>query len=276
MTFSVGVLYSSLEFLKLLLQDPIDIENFRSSFTCYIVASPDDVLKVCQDCGWIQLDSNGYIQVAQNGVRLLDCNDYALSLRLQIQDLIRTYQPTWAKRMRHGRAEVQKFFNDDVVQCFREAGLLSDWSEETIRWWDELAQTASARRSSELLETGRTAERLTMDHERQRTKAEPKWQSLESNFSGFDVLSQVSDTDPTPLKIEVKGTTLKKKDAAFFLTRNEWGVAEDSTHYKFYLWALSSNPPELVEVDKMEVFGHLPSNNGDGTWETVRIPYPTK
>jgi hypothetical protein len=273
-TFSVGVLYSSIEFLKLLLQEPIDSENFRASFTRYIVASPDDVLKVCQECGWIHLDNSGYIQVAPTGKRLLDCNDYALSLRIQIQDLIRTYQPTWAKRMRHGRAEVQKFFPDDVVQCFREAGLLSAWTNETIRWWDELAQTASARRSAELLETGRTAERLTIEHERQRTKTEPKWQSLESNFSGFDILSQVSETDPTPLKIEVKGTILKKKDAAFFLTRNEWGVADDSTHYKFYLWALSSNPPELLTVDKSEIDEHLPSNNGQGTWETVKIPYP--
>lgn len=270
----MGVLYSSIEFLKLLLQEPIDIENFRTSFTRYIVASPDDVLKVCQECGWIQLDNSGYIQVAQNGRRLLDSTDYALSLRIQIQDLIRTYQPTWAKRMRHGRAEVKKFFPDDVMQCFREAELLSDWTNETIRWWDELAQTASARRSAELLEIGRTAERLTIEHERQRTKTEPKWQSLESNFSGFDILSQVSETDKTPLRIEVKGTTLKKKDAAFFLTRNEWGVADDSTHYKFYLWALSSNPPELIEVDKSEVGEHLPSNNGQGTWETVRIPYP--
>lgn len=273
MSFSVGVLYSAVEFLKQLNYCPLNIDNFRESFERYIVASADEVLKVSQECGWIFLNSQGYINITAQGQTLLEPTDYQQTLRLQMRDVIAAYQPTWSKRLRHGRAEVRTFLAGDIAQCFREAGLLDDWNDELIRWWDELAQTANARRSAELLEIGRKAERLTIDYEFSRTSTMPKWQSLESNFSGYDVLSKVSDTDSTPLKIEVKGTTQRKREALLTLTRNEWSVANQSDHYKFYLWLLASDPPELLVVTKSELNEHLPTNNGTGSWETVKIPF---
>lgn len=273
MSFSVGILYSSVEFLKLLSQAPLSIDSFRDSFDRYIVASANEVLKVSQECSWILLNSQGYIHITDQGQKLLDSGDYQLILRRQIRDLIASYQPTWSKRMRHGRAEVKGFLSDEVSQCFKEAGLFGEWNDELIRWWDDLSQTSNARRSAELLEIGRTAERLSVEREAKRTGIPPKWQSLESNFSGYDVLSRISGGDATPLKIEVKGTTQKKKEAFLTLTRNEWNVADQSIYYIFHLWMLGNDSPELIEVDKEDIRNHLPINNGNGQWETVRIPF---
>jgi len=273
MSFSVGVLYSSVDFLTLLSGSPISTRDFHASFERFAVADANEVLKVSQECSWIVLNSDGYIYATEHGKRLLGHSDYMLPLRMQICDLIATYQPSWAKRMRNGRAEVAKYLADDVSQCFRDAGLLGEWSPATISWWDELAQTANARRSTEMLAIGREAELLTIEHEKQRTGYKPKWQALESNFSGYDVLSRISDADSARLLIEVKGTTQKKRDAYFYLTKNEWKVAEQAENYKFHLWLLNYETPQLIEADKEVVKRHLPENQGSGTWESVRIPF---
>lgn len=272
MSFSVGILYSAVAFLEMLDQKPIQVQDFQGSFDRYILADAEEVLKVCQQCSWITLNNEGYIYPTEHGKRLVG-GHYKVALRHQIRDMISVQQPAWSKRMRHGRAEVVGYLKEDVRQCFKEAGLFDDWSPELIGWWDELSLAANSRRSSELLEVGRQAEKLSIGHESRRTGAQPKWQALESNFSGYDVLSRVSHEDSTPLKIEVKGTTLKRKEAQFYLTKNEWSVAEVSDYYKFHLWLLSSSPPELIEVDRTEILCHLPSNNGNGQWESVRIPF---
>lgn len=273
MSFSVGVLYSALDFMALLDATPISIRDFHASFERFAVANANEVLKVSQECSWIELNTNGYIYATEHGKRLLGHTDYVLPLRMQLCDLIGVRQPAWAKRMRNGRAEVAKFLPDDVSQCFREAGLLGEWTPEIIKWWDELAQTANARRSAELLEVGRKAERLSVEYEEKRTGVRPKWQALESNFAGYDVLSRLSDEDDSRLMIEVKGTTLSKRDAQFFLTRHEWKIADSASSYRFHLWLLSYEPPVLLEADKDKVREHVPLNQGSGSWESVKIPF---
>jgi len=273
MSFSVGVLYSAVDFLTLLDRAPISVRDFRASFERFSVANANEVLKVSQECCWIELNVDGYIYATEHGKRLLGHTDYKLPLRMQICDLIAVYQPSWAKRMRNGRAEVAKYLADDVSQCFRDAGLLGTWAPDIISWWDELAQTANARSSAELLAIGRKAEQLTIEHEEYRTGCKPKWQALESNFSGYDVLSRLSGADGARLMIEVKGTTQKKRDAYFYLTKNEWIVAEQAENYQFHLWLLSYEPAILIKVDKDLVKRHMPENQGKGTWENVRIPF---
>ena len=120
---------------------------------------------------------------------------------------------------------------------------------------------------------GRKAEKFTVEYESSRTGIASMWQSLESNFSGYDMLSRVSNADETPLKIEVKGSTLGIKQAYFTITRNEWNTAKTSIHYCLHLWSLSANPTNLIVVNRDEIQSHLPENNGEGNWETVRIPF---
>lgn len=273
MSFSVGVLYSAIEFLQQSQTTAIDSRAFKASFLRFSVASAEEILSVSQECGWIAINSSGDIQPTERGLNILDVNDSTVQLRSQLVDLISAYQPTWAKRIPNGRAEVKNSFPEDAKQCFKEAGLLGEWDDELIRWWDELAHVAKARKSTELLEIGRKAEKLSIEHELTRTGVRPKWQSLESNFSGYDVLSRVSAEDETPLKIEVKGTTLSRKEAQFTITRNEWKTAMSSPNYCLHLWLLNGNPLTVIVVGTDDIYCHLPENNGNGAWETTRIPF---
>ena len=273
MSFSVGVLYSAVDFLIQLKASPIAHQDFKVSFSKFSVASADVVLTVSQQCGWIAINSGGNIEVTERGLNVLSYENYTLRLRAQLIDLIEVFQPTWAKRIPNGRAEAKNNFPKDAEQCFFEAGLLGNWDDELIKWWDELAQAAKSRKATELLEIGRKAERLSVEYEKQRTGKRPIWQSLESNFSGFDVLSRVSEVDETPLKIEVKGTSLSRKEAYFTLTRNEWTVATNSPNYCVHLWLLTANPINVLVLQPTDILPHIPDNKADGKWETVRIPF---
>lgn len=272
MTFSVGALYSSQEFLRLIQAGPIKQEEFRESFDRFALSSPDLVLQVCQTCNWVQLANDGTIVVTARGVVILGEAVPEKRLRHQLRDLIETAQPVWAEKMRHGRAETAKFLPGDAYQCLKEAGLLGDWTDEIRDWWDRLASAARARKSEDLLRTGRRAEKLSWEYEFKRTGVLPKWQCLESNFSGFDILSRVSSSDGTPLSIEVKGTTLNRRDATFVLTRNEWETAMSSPNYRFHLWLLKGGEV-LIDLGVSDLASHVPTNNGSGAWEQTKIPY---
>src|SRR5262249_38882254 len=67
------------------------------------------------------------------------------------------------------------------------------------------------------------------------------------NFVGYDVLSRLTSTDPTPLPIEVKGSERRPKEADFVITRNEFRTAQGSETYTFHLWYVS-RPPQLFVV----------------------------
>jgi hypothetical protein len=191
---------------------------------------------------------------------------------MQICDLIFVDQPAWAAKIPNGREEAARFFPPEVRQCFKEAGLLRSWDEAVVAWWDELAISTRSTKSSLALVTGRKAERLSMQYEEKRTGFTPHWQSLDSNFSGFDILSRVDENDSSTKKIEVKGSILSVKEAFFTISRNEWETAISSSNYAIHLWCLKSEPL-LIEVSFEELKLHVPIDNNDGKWETTRIPF---
>lgn len=266
-------MYSSVEFLLQVQDKPISYQDFKKSFAMYGVASASSVLQLSQECGWVVLDDEGYLSLTSQGIAILNEPSDVCRLRAQLLNMISFYQPIWAKKIPSGRAEARGAFPEDAKQCFSEAGLLDSWNDELIEWWDKLAQTTKAKKYNELLQIGRDAERRSVNFELARTGQHPTWQSLESNYSGFDVLSRVSSSNDTPLKIEVKGSTLSIKQAYFTLTRNEWNTAENSLYYCLHLWSLSANPVSVRVVDKDLLRPHLPHNQGDGKWENVRIPF---
>lgn len=271
MTFSVGVLYSSQELLSFVDEKNISPEEFCSAFKTFAVASAADVLEIAQRCHWVALSMNGTMIVTSRGQLVLGATSQAEGLRLQIKHAIEILQPAWAQRMRNGREEVRRYLSAEVSQCFEEAGLMDDWDEPMIGWWDELAQVARAKKNDELLQIGRKAERLSWQHELNRTKAPPRWQALESNFSGFDLLSRVDESNAGPLRIEVKGSALPRKQALFYVTRNEWQVAITSGSYRFHIWLLSQKPPILIEKDHTEVLPNIPADKGCGQWWSVQV-----
>lgn len=271
MSFSVGVLYSAQEFTAYVAENEIDIEEFKGAFKKFSLAKPEDILYVTTKCNWIDFHPDGICRITKQGKELLGQETPEQVLRLQICDLIHADEPPWAAKIPHGRQEAQKALPDEVTQCFKEAGLLKSWDDDVIQWWDRLAIATRSHKSSELLITGRAAERLTVEYETSRTGVQPRWQSIESNFSGYDVLSRVSKTDDTHRKIEVKGTTLSRKEAYFTVSYNEWRTAEKSEDYRFHLWCLKGIKPELFDVSTEDVEKHIPENRGDGKWETARI-----
>lgn len=271
MSFSVGILYSAQEFTTYALNNNLAVVDFETTFKRFSLARPEDILEVVTKCNWIDLQPDGFCRVTEKGKNMLKSSPEE-SLRMQICDLIFVDQPAWAAKIPNGREEAAKFFPPEVTQCFKEAGLLKSWDEEVVTWWDELAIATRSTKSTLALVTGRKAERLTMLHEKKRTGITPHWQSLDSNFSGYDILSQVDKHDSSPKKIEVKGTILSVKEAYFTLSRNEWETAENSNNYEIHLWCLKGDP-RLIEITFDEVKTHIPTDNGQGKWETTRIPF---
>jgi hypothetical protein len=269
MSFSVGILYSAQEFTSYVSNNVVGVDEFKSAFKKFSLARPEDILDVAVKCNWIDFHPDGICRITQKGKTLLLAEADKI-LRLQICDLIDVDQPAWAAKIPNGRQEAIKFFPDEVHQCFKEAGLLQGWDEDIIDWWDKLSIATRSHKSITNLLTGRRAEKLTIDHETKRLGIAPHWQSIESNFSGYDILSKSEKGSATNRMIEVKGSTLPKNQAFCFVTRHEWRTAELSKDYRFHLWCLRG-APYLIDVTMDQMKLHIPQDNGDGVWETTKI-----
>jgi hypothetical protein len=269
MSFSVGILYSAQEFTSYVSNNELAVDEFQSAFDKFSLATPKDILEVTKKCYWVDFLSDGSCKLTEKGEKLLGA-DSAKALRLQICDLIDAYQPPWAAKIPNGRQEAAKFFPDEVHQCFKEAGLLDGWDEEIVEWWDRLSIAFRSHKSVSNLITGRRAEKLSIEHETKRLGFPPHWQSMESNFSGYDILSKSDERSLLNRMIEVKGSTLPKKEAFCFVTRNEWNTAKLSKDYRFHLWCLKGEPI-LIEVETEDMEVHIPHDNGSGIWETTKV-----
>ena len=269
--FSVGILYSVQEFLKFSYDNTLTVDQF-SKETRFLLTSADLILQVSQECNWIKITSNGQIALTDRGTKIIEAIAAPLKLRLQLEDMISLHQPAWAMKIRHGRRETIVAMSDDVHQCFKESGLLDPWSDSIREWWDRAANLARARRSEKLGYTGRQAENWTCEYETKRTGQIPEWICLDSNFAGYDILSCASNTDKRPLRIEVKGSERRPKEAEFIVTRFEFQTAIASDHYIFHLWYVAPTR-QLYVVPFSEISKHMPGDRSDGKWETTRIPY---
>lgn len=269
---SVGLLYSAQEFLSFVNRNSVIGDEFERIGRRFILASPHDVFSVSLRCDWVQLDDKGLCTLTRRGNQILGLTSSELMLCHQLQDIIEVYQPTWAMKIRAGRAEVRKFLPEDIEQIFKEAGLFEEWTDEIIGWWDALAQRVHLQKASELLRVGRLAERLSYHYEKNRTGLNPRWQSIESNYSGYDILSVFARGDIRRVRIEVKGTELRLRDAFFTVTRNEWRTATETEFYRFHLWVLKEHR-KFIELESSDVEPHIPTDSGDGNWEQVRIPF---
>ena len=270
--FAVGALYSSQKFLHLVRDQATTIEAFSESYSRFEVADAKRVLELVQQCGWVSVHQDSVIRLTDRGEILAGHANAEMCLRDQLADLIVIKNPPWAKRILLGRFEARQSMPRPVVQCFDECGLFIGTDEDVVAGWDGMAQSVRSRTSGFVLAVGRAAERMTVIHERNRTGTEPKWQAIESNVSGFDVLSKLDANAGDLLKLEVKGSMLRTKEALFVLTRNEWQTAQNSDNYGFHLW-LFHEQPKLLVVNASELEAHVPSNQGEGQWETAKIRF---
>jgi len=204
----------------------------------------------------------------------LEAKNCSVAFRQLLAAYIENARPGWGNRMPAGRSETFSALTKDEYYCFQQAGLTQrPASEDVVFWWDHAAAAFRNDSEARLLETGREGERLTLRYERERTGRDARWESVESNFSGYDILSSESASDATPRLIEVKTTTRAASASTFFISRNEWDTAVRSANrYWFYLWQL--NPEiKLAKVPAADMAQHLSQNQGRGAWCSVEIPF---
>ena len=269
--FTVSTIYSAKDFLALVKNNELSTKDFLKAFERYKYESSKKVLQLVTECGWVHLDGDGNVFLSERGHTLAEL-EYKDALVKQLEDMILNYNPVWGSFLPKGREEAIRFLPDGPKQCFKEAGFLGHFTDDLIDTWDKLALAYRNYSNQQRLETGRKGERLTMKYEEERTGNRPRWQALESNLSGYDILSRVDKNNDSPLLIEVKSTTSTVEAANLFITRNEWKVANSSNNYLMHLWILEPNPKQII-VPKIEIEQHIPENSGDGSWESVKIPY---
>ena len=241
-------------------------------------ASQKAILQFIHDISWV-ITLEGCLRIADNALmHIIRYKNESLSMGLWrdiIQDYIAAEQPNWVTLAIYGRTEATIAMSADEIHCLTIAGLfISPPSSDVVQWWDSLANETRVKHGIAVTNTGRTGEELSFRYETQRVHQTPIWQSIESNLSGYDLISINSSTDSHRLLIEVKSTTDHIDFARFHISRNEWNYAKDAKEgsYVFHLWLLSQNPM-LAVISKERIADHIPFDSGSGKWESVEIPF---
>lgn len=272
MNISVGYFHSSLRLLEVTKSDNYIYKPQSNYDEIFYLCPLNEILNLSIKCNWIRIIDEDQYELSARGLEILAKSTYEERMQEQLKDFTLTTRPAWSRALYTGRHEFCRYAPTNVVECFKIANLLvPDPDSSVVHWWDELSSYFRSITNTELLETGRSGERLTMEYEKQRTGMKPTWQAIESNFSGYDVLSVVSSDDKTPMQIEVKSTSQNISDARFIVTKNEWQQAITSIAFKFYLWSLT-NIKMLAILDIAEIEPHIPDDKGSGKWSLVEIP----
>lgn len=272
-TLSPGLLYSAQKLIDTVSAHPMDREQYLWSFRTVLVSPAEGVLALSTRCGWIGINEQLGLDVSDMGRRVQVLGSAEQRLRQQIKDFIQTIQPVWARLLPAGRAEALPFMPEPARQCFLEAGLCgAPPSDDIISWWDDIAAAARGRAADYFAQIGREGERCSIAYEERRVGRRPEWQAIESNKSGFDLLSITAAASPTDLQIEVKASMRPVNAATFHLTRNEWAVAQTAEEYVFHVWSITESEKRIAVLSRNDVAAHVPVNNGAGEWETVEIP----
>lgn len=271
MIITIGLLHSANRFIDLLFDRVLSIPEIYIKETIFVSPLKDLINLSLQLC-WAELVDKSNYSLTKRGIEIHNCTSYEERLRFQLKDLITYFKPPWSKAILNGRKEFFNYVPRDISQCFEEADLFQkEPIDHIIDWWDELSIITRSNKSAALLKIGRFGEKITVIYEKNRTGLNPKWQSIESNYSGFDILSVNSANDLTPLQIEVKSTQMKMKEAKIYITSNEWEQAESALSFKFYVWVING-PKQLAILSIEDIRKNIPTNLGVGKWETFSIP----
>jgi len=273
---SPGVLASGFQMLDILRRrSPMSLKEFSLSFPRVGVCKTDDVCPLVLRLSWIRLGTDGLAEITGGGNKILALEHHESRMRQSVLDFVEVLKPTWVQNATYGRHKVLSYVGPEVRQVLVEAGLATSYDPETVRFWDTLAAMARGQHDITLAEIGRRGERLTIDHETNRTGRKPKWVSLENNADGYDVLSVLDQNSAAKLSIEVKATTVGPR-GVFHITRNEWERALEAPFHCFHLWLLrgeSDLESFLAVVPPAEMSRHVPADNASGIWSSFRVPF---
>lgn len=269
---SVDAIWSSHALLK-----RISEYTIRTTDDIYIKnLSPvgvDTLMDLALACRWIVRNNDVFV-LSEQGRTLVNTQEFTERARIILSDYVCYVTPAWAKRIPYGRREAFIFMTKDEQACFYEAELMDDNpGEAVIGWWDQISNFMRRTEEERKTEVGRKGERLTILYEQKRTGRLPHWISLDSNLSGYDVISQQTKDDSSALLIEVKSSEKSISTADFFVSVNEWHTASNTENYKFYLWCFYEGQKQLAVITPQQLFRYIPTNNKSGEWQTVRIPF---
>lgn len=234
----------------------------------------EQVVETAQTLNWLKQDEAGLAVVTPAGISVLKVESYEIRLRMALLSYIEVVRPAWVQNAIFGRSRVLNFAGKSIAQVFTEAGLADSLENDVVEFWDMMATMARGQRSAEAMKIGRAGERLTLVHEKERTGRAPKWVAVDSNLDGYDVLSIVGADDSRFMSIEVKSTTVGMA-GRFHLTANEWERAMIQEEHRFHLWEINQTSTRLAVLTPGDVEPHVPTNQGEGAWESVEIAFGT-
>ncbi len=227
---------------------------------------------------WIIIGPNEEIKLGDGLKSSLLEKDFITLQRQLLWLFVRKQRPTWLRYAKNGLGGVKPhIIDDDERQVFRQLGLMPDSESNDIevsKWWLRVSDLARNIIQGKNTETGIEGEFLTINYETRRTGVRPKHVAFVSNNFGYDVLSQISNEDTSPLNIEVKSSVMIRKYSSINLTRFEFEKSiEMGTSYIFHLWDLSGKYPLLLIVPSLDITKHIPKDTGSGKWELVKIRF---
>lgn len=269
---SIGTLYAIQDLFDHLEAHSIAETDFLEGFSKYGSSTARDVYDTATRLSWICTADSGQLVPTAIGRAAHQGIDRPTKLRYQLANIIESTRPAWGGLLPNGRKEAKAGLPDEIRQCFEEALLLGEASDDVIEWWDRLAGIMREVSQRQKMETGRKGERLSLRYEQERTECQPMWQAVETNYAGYDVLSVRAKGDSKALKIEVKASDRGFKNAAIFITEHEWITAnQELGSYQFHIWILEPKPVLFI-VPSTKVMAHTPNNQGKGRWRNTVIP----
>lgn len=270
---SPGIAGGCFDLIRMASQHPVTFAQMRAEFPRIGGIDIGRLSEIAQTLGWLRANDSGIAILAPWGARLVEIECAHLRLRQALLDYVEVVRPPWIKNAIDGRLKTVNYAPSEISQSLVEAELAVGYEDEVVAFWDRLAAIARGLRNASLSEIGREGERLTIAHELRRTSHQSKWVSVESNSTGYDVLSVVSSTDSRHLPIEVKASTAGMR-GTFHLTRNEWDESELMPLHQFHLWDLSNRAsPKLAVVPRKDVEVHVPTDSGKGKWKEVEVSF---
>ena len=163
---------------------------------------------------------------------------------------------------------------EDILQCFKNAGLLELETGTSARWWLKVMQD-SRPNDSNLMDIGTEGEDSTIEYEKkilveENIDKEVVNIALRYPDEKYDVKSwrkSLKTGEIYPIQIESKKTYRNH----FFLSRNEYETGKKfKDTYKIYYWTSDEQTtPDIISFNKLDI--NIPKDSGNGVWTNVEI-----
>lgn len=266
-----GAAYACIDFLAEVSEQSLSISELKN--LRFPSASTQIVLDNVGALGWILEEPNGRVSIAQRGQECLGLDRATEKLRFLLADYFLFRRDPWLQLARRGRIHVLLQAPAEITQLLHEAELAEGEQDDVVRFWDDLAERIRGETDSNRSKIGRIGEKLSMAYETKRTGKKPRWVALDSDEFGYDLLSQASEDDFAPTKIECKCSERALNEASLYLTRHEWETADSSKRYYFHIWNTALHNPRLAILSIEDLRPHVPENKSSGSWETAQVPF---